>query len=45
MVDGLYKIHKKFGSKEFKELLNFPLKLAEEGFPVSYSLSEGLINN
>jgi hypothetical protein len=26
-------------------LLNFPLKLAEEGFPISYSLSEGLINN
>jgi len=45
MVDGLYKIHKRFGSKEFKELLNFPLKLAEEGFPISYSLSEGLINN
>jgi gamma-glutamyltranspeptidase/glutathione hydrolase len=42
MVRGVYELHKKFGRKEFSDLLSYPIKLAEEGFPVSHGLSTAI---
>jgi gamma-glutamyltranspeptidase/glutathione hydrolase len=42
MVRGVYELHKKFGRKEFSDLLSYPIKLAEEGFPVSHGLSAAI---
>jgi gamma-glutamyltranspeptidase/glutathione hydrolase len=41
-VRGLEFAHKKFGHKPWADLLEPALKLAGEGFPVSYSLSQSL---
>jgi gamma-glutamyltranspeptidase/glutathione hydrolase len=42
MVRGVYELHKKFGRKEFSDLLSYPIKLAKEGFPVSHGLSTAI---
>jgi gamma-glutamyltranspeptidase/glutathione hydrolase len=41
-VRGLEFAHKKFGHKSWSDLVEPALKLAAEGFPVSYSLSQSL---
>src|SRR5438105_5069169 len=41
-VRGLELAHKKFGHKPWADLLEPALKLAGEGFPVAYSLSQSL---
>jgi gamma-glutamyltranspeptidase / glutathione hydrolase len=41
-VRGLEYAHKKFGHKSWAELVDPALKLATDGFPVSYSLSQSL---
>jgi gamma-glutamyltranspeptidase / glutathione hydrolase len=41
-VRGLEYAHKKFGRKSWAELIEPAMKLAADGFPVSYSLSQSL---
>ena len=43
-VAGFEAAYKKFGTKPWKELMAPAVKLAREGFPVSPSLAESLIN-
>jgi gamma-glutamyltranspeptidase/glutathione hydrolase len=45
MVDGLIKIHEKFGTLEFKRLAQCSIHLAKKGFPVSYGLSRAIREN
>jgi gamma-glutamyltranspeptidase/glutathione hydrolase len=45
MVRGIYELHRKFGRKEFSDLLSYPIKLAEEGFPVSHGLSTAIMKH
>jgi gamma-glutamyltranspeptidase/glutathione hydrolase len=41
-VSGLELAHKKYGSKPWAELVGHAVRLASEGFPVSYALSTSL---
>ncbi len=41
-VRGLELAHRKFGSRPWRELLSPAVKLATEGFPVSYTFSQSL---
>ncbi len=43
-VAGLYLAHQRLGSKAWPELVEPAIKLAEEGFPVSWALSRGMRN-
>ena len=42
LVKGLCRMHERFGRKEFSALLSYPIKLAEEGFPVSHGFSAAI---
>ncbi|MFX0097464.1 MAG: gamma-glutamyltransferase [Candidatus Hodarchaeota archaeon] len=42
MIDGLRVVHEKFGTSEFKGLFEYPILLAEKGFPVSHGLSRAI---
>lgn len=42
LVDGLRKIHQKIGTLEFRRLAQYPIHLADEGFPVSFGLSRAI---
>lgn len=44
-VRGMEYAHEKFGSKPWKELIEPAVRLAREGFPVSYSLAQTLHGN
>lgn len=42
MMDGLRMAHERFGTAEFKQLLEYPISLAKKGFPVSHGLSRAI---
>ena len=41
-VKGIYELHRKFGKINFSKLLEYSVKLAEEGFPVYPGLARGV---
>ena len=41
-VKGVYELHRKFGKLDFSKLLEYSVKLAEEGFPVYPGLARGV---
>jgi gamma-glutamyltranspeptidase/glutathione hydrolase len=45
MVEGLRKIHERFGTLEFRRLAEYSIHLAEDGFPVSYGFSKAIKDN
>lgn len=45
LVDALFKMWKNFGSMEWKALLQYPYKLANDGFPITYTFSNALAQN
>jgi gamma-glutamyltranspeptidase/glutathione hydrolase len=42
LVKGLYSMHQRFGVHEFSKLLDYPIRLAEEGFPASPGLCRSI---
>jgi len=45
VVDGLNKIQRKFCTFEFRRLAEDPIRIAEEGFPVSFGLHRAIRNS
>jgi gamma-glutamyltranspeptidase/glutathione hydrolase len=45
MIDGLYRIHKRFSTFEFRKLAEDSILLAEKGFPISFGLHNAIQHN